>query len=220
MYARALRGCEAGEVRVAVTAARLLDDSRSGPSRQLAAAVRGAVVDDQHLARDAVIVQHVWCKPDALLDVLRLVETRNDHGDAHGTVARRDRYRVVMQGGDAASSHPVAFAVVSEVPSSTLGSISYTRGARWLKAVGTWHRNYVVTRYSGFGQTRGSPGESNPRRRGRAKRSLRWATRSELDPALPGPLRGRDPASSPTSPGVACRMTAWTTRDTLRSFTE
>ena len=63
-------GREAGEVRAPVAAARLVHDRRAGGGGELGAAVLRAVVDDDHLAGDAVLVEDAPRARDALLDVL------------------------------------------------------------------------------------------------------------------------------------------------------
>ncbi len=86
-------GGEARQVRRAVTAPRLVDDARSGGHRQLGAAVLGVVVGDDDLPGDAGRRHRLQGEPDALLDVLGLVEARDDDRELH------DRHGVRGAGG-------------------------------------------------------------------------------------------------------------------------
>ena len=72
---------EAGEVGRAVAAPRLVHDARAGGGRELGAAVVGVVVGDDDLAGDARLVERRQRAPHALLDVLGLVEARDDDRD-------------------------------------------------------------------------------------------------------------------------------------------
>ncbi len=83
----AARSRQSGQIRAPVAAPRLVDDQRAGGARELAAAVRRAVVDDDHLAREAVLLEHGPRARDALGDRLRLVEAGDD--DGHTTRRRR-----------------------------------------------------------------------------------------------------------------------------------
>ncbi len=60
------RGRESRQVGAAVAAAGLLDDTRAGGAGEVAAAVGRAVVDDDHLALDAVLGEHELRLGDAL----------------------------------------------------------------------------------------------------------------------------------------------------------
>ena len=83
-------GGESGEIRVAVSAARLLHDTRTYRPCEIAAAVGRPVVDDDHLSGNAVLVEHLPRQPHALLDVHRLVEARDDHRHSDAVGDRRN----------------------------------------------------------------------------------------------------------------------------------
>ena len=78
----AVRRREAGQVGAAVAAPRLVDHDRPGGASEIAAAVGRAVVDDDDLAVEVVLVEHRARGRHALRDRLGLVEARNDDGDA------------------------------------------------------------------------------------------------------------------------------------------
>ena len=69
-----------GQIRAPVAASPLLDHEGTGRPREIAAAVGRAVVDDDHLAQEAVFLEHRARRGDALGDRLRLVEAGDDDG--------------------------------------------------------------------------------------------------------------------------------------------
>ena len=74
-------GGEAGHVGVAVAAAALVDDAGAGLQRERGRVVLGVVVGDDDLAGDAVLGQRRERPGDAALDVVGLVEARDDDAD-------------------------------------------------------------------------------------------------------------------------------------------
>ncbi len=74
---------EPGEVGIPVAPLRLFDHGGAGRRGKLAAAVGGAVVHHDDLPRVAARVESARSRADACLDGLRLVQTRNHHGDGH-----------------------------------------------------------------------------------------------------------------------------------------
>ncbi len=81
---------EAGEVGAPVAAPRLVDDPGAGEGGENAAAVVGAVVDDDHFAVEAVLVEDALRRVHALADALGLVQAGDD--DRHANcIARRRR---------------------------------------------------------------------------------------------------------------------------------
>jgi hypothetical protein len=70
----ALRHAEPGQVGASVAAAGLVDHARAGACRDRAAAVPRPVVHHDHLAVEAARVQRGASAPNALADVLCLVE--------------------------------------------------------------------------------------------------------------------------------------------------
>ena len=77
----AARRREAGEVGRAVAAPRLVHDAGAGGRRELGAAVVRVVVGDDDLAADAGLGERVERAAHALLDVLGLVQARDDDRD-------------------------------------------------------------------------------------------------------------------------------------------
>ncbi len=73
---------EAGEVGAPVAAPRLVHDPRTGEAREDAAAVVGAVVDDDHFAVETMLVEDPLRRGHALADALGLVQAGDDDGDA------------------------------------------------------------------------------------------------------------------------------------------
>ena len=74
----AARGGEAGEVRAAVAAARLVHHAGAGAGGELGRPVLGRVVGDHHLTRDPGGGEGTERSRDAALDVRLLVEARDD----------------------------------------------------------------------------------------------------------------------------------------------
>jgi hypothetical protein len=72
---------EAGEVRTAIAAPRLVYDPRPSQTRENAAAVIGTVVDDDYLSVEIVLVEDASSGVHALADALRLVQTRDHDRD-------------------------------------------------------------------------------------------------------------------------------------------
>ena len=98
----ATRRREAGEVGAAVAAPRLVDDPGAGEAGEDAAAVVGAVVDDDHLAVEAVLVEDALRRVHALADALGLVQAGDDNRHADRIMlteaaAASNRFRLSRQ---------------------------------------------------------------------------------------------------------------------------
>src|SRR6266545_60124 len=78
----ALGGGEAGEIRASIAATRLLDHEGARSTREIAAAVRRAVVDDDDFACKSALVEDGAGPGHAFRDRLRLVQARDHDGHA------------------------------------------------------------------------------------------------------------------------------------------
>ena len=78
---------ETSPVRVAVAATAFVDNDGAGGGRQPGAGVLRIVVGDDHLAGDAVGIEHIACPAHTFLDVLLLVEARDDDRDDEAVVS-------------------------------------------------------------------------------------------------------------------------------------
>jgi hypothetical protein len=63
-----------------------VDDPSARQLGEPRAVVAGAVVGDDHLARDLAVLERAQRRGDALRDVLRLVQARDDDRDERGGV--------------------------------------------------------------------------------------------------------------------------------------
>ncbi len=95
---------EPGQVGAAVAAARFVDHAGAGRLGERGTAVLGAVVGNDHLAAEVVLLEHGSGAGDALLDVRRLVQTRDHHRHEHVGLDRR-RGLPHVSPGDFGSAH-------------------------------------------------------------------------------------------------------------------
>ena len=191
----ALGGREPRQIRAPVATPPLLDDRGAGGSRKLAAPVGRAVVDDDHLTRETALLEHGASAADALADRLRLVQTRDDDGDA-----RRRRFSVTVVAMRLRGYARVRVCIVYDClfPYTIGGAERWYRNlAERLAAAGN---DVTVPDPSPVGARRRAGGSGRPhRRRGpqdEALRSQRATASAAPDRLRPGSARPSPPSRS------------------------